>query len=572
MSTSRTLITDFVRQHRTLVTGVLIVLMCSNLLNVLLPLSIGLFYEAGLKENSLKGQLLQRFFPFIDTADRFFGLFGGLVLLRALLFFAEKYGVGVLGERFSLSLRTHVFRHQMQMSTTAYRSRPSGKYLLRYSGDLNAIREFVNRGILLFTGDLFFLTGAFIALFMVQAHFTALVLGVWVGAAILVFGLSRRLRYTTLDRRGQRSKGLGFVSDRLQAFYTVKSFNREKTETARYDRENKRLFRVGLRFYRFSAFIQALFPLAFYATLGLVLWMALAESGADVRHNGQLFAFVLLLLHMHTVLQRVLEVNLVWQSGTASLSKLSKLLNQPIEERVTHDLTDKIQGRISFHQLSFSYPNGKSVFQSFEGMVESNAITVLQGKHGTGKSTLLKLIQKIYEPQGGRILLDDIDLALLSPFEVRKKISIVSPEAPLLGNTVFEAITYNENPDKREKALELFKKLNFRLAESEEETLDFKLEEQARNLSSGEIALLQLVRALLTDKKILLLDEPFASLDSRQTSRVSRLLNRLKARHTILIIAKRPPSRLEADYFISLDPQHESEESTVDLDGSNNDF
>ncbi|MEO6038966.1 MAG: ABC transporter transmembrane domain-containing protein, partial [Saprospiraceae bacterium] len=153
MNTSRTLVTDFVRQHRHLAGGVLLTLLFSNLLNVLLPLSIGLFYEAGMQEQSLKGHLLHRIFPFINSTERFFVFFGVLIVLRAGLYYFEKYSTGVLGERFSRSLREHVFAHQLRMTAQAQYSRPTGKYLLRYSGDLNAIREFVNRGLLLFTGD-----------------------------------------------------------------------------------------------------------------------------------------------------------------------------------------------------------------------------------------------------------------------------------------------------------------------------------------------------------------------------------------------------------------------------------
>ncbi len=548
--------------------GVLFTLLFSNLLNVLLPLSIGLFYEAGLKEQSLKGQLLHHLFSFIDSTQRFFVFFGALVLLKSLLYFLEKYWTGLLGERFSRSLREHVFAHQMRMNMKAHRQRPTGKYLLRYSGDLNAIREFVNRGILLFAGDLFFLVAAFAALFALEGRLTVFVLGAWVLAAGLVFALSRRLRLTTFDRRSQRSKSLGFVSERLQAFYTVKSFNRERQETERYARESGRLFRYGLRFFRFSALIQALFPLFFYGTLGFVLWLALSSATQGNTSHGDFFAFVLLLLHMHTVLQRVLEVNLVWQSGTASLTKLTNLLDKTVENRETGVLPEKMEGLIEFDHVSFSFSKDKSLLNNLCFRIEPHSITVLQGQHATGKSTVLKLIQKIYEPAQGAVRFDGIDLAEVSPFEVRKKVTIVSPETPLLGNTVFQAISYNENPEKREKALELLHKLGFSLAESDELTLDYPLEEQARNLSAGQIALLQVIRELLTEKRIILLDEPFAHLDSRQAGRVARLLNRLKTRHTILVISKRPPSRLEIDQTISLDTQHESEELAADLDDS----
>ncbi|MEO6039853.1 MAG: ABC transporter ATP-binding protein, partial [Saprospiraceae bacterium] len=393
----------------------------------------------------------------------------------------------------------------------------------------------------------------------------ALVLAVWIVAAVAVFGLSRLLRLTTMDRRGQRSKGLGFVSERLQAFYTIKSFNRERPETERYAQESRRLFRFGIRFYRFSALIQALFPVFFYGTLGWVMWLAMVAPD-DGHGHGDFFAFVLLLLHLHTVLQRMLEVNLVWQSGSVSLTKLAILLDKPVEEGNSESMPQKTAGRIEFDRVTFGYSPGKKVFSELDFTIHPRSITLLQGRHGTGKSTVLKLLQKMYAPESGSIRLDGQDLDAVSPFDLRKKVTIVSPAAPLLGANVFQAISYNENPDKRERALELLDKLQFSLGSSGEETLDYPLEEQARNLSSGQIALLQIVRALLTEKPILLLDEPFVQLDSGQAGRVARLLNKLKTKHTILLISKRPPSRLEVDHFLSLDTHYEKEASATDSD------
>lgn len=564
MISPKSIIGSFARQHKLLAGGVLLSLLISNLLNVLLPLSIGLFYEAGLQEKSTKGELIHKFFPFIDNTERFFIFFVVLIVLKSVSLFWEKYWIGVLGERFSRWLREKAFNHQLRLPFAEFRKRPVGKYLLRYSGDLNAIREFVNKGVLLFAGDVFFLTCAFAALFAVHSRFAGIVLGIWVLAALLIYTLSRQLRVATFDRRGQRSKGLAFVSERLHAFYTVKSFNRERPETERYARESGRLMRFGLLFFRRSAAIQALFPVFFFGTLGLILWLA-GNEPADPNNKGDFFAFILLLLHIHTVLQRVLEVNLIWQSGSVSLHKFAALLNKPIETRDSEALPKDLKGNVVFEDVSFGFSKGKPVLENLNFNIPAGSITLLQGKHGAGKSTVLKLLQKMYEPQSGKITLDNIDLALVSAFELRKNVSVVSPEAQLLGRTVFQAISYSESPEKREKAKVLLEKLRFSLDEDPDKTLDWRLEENARNLSSGQTAMLQILRALLTDKPIILLDEPFVQLDSRQASRAARLLNRLKTKHTIVLIAKRPPTRLEIDHTISLDNLHDTEDAT-DLD------
>ena len=155
----------------------------------------------------------------------------------------------------------------------------------------------------------------------------------------------------------------------------------------------------------------------------------------------------------------------------------------------------------------------------------------------------------------GTLRIDGLDYGTLTPFEVRKRIAIVSDEAPLLGSTVFKAITFRPDPGKREKAIRILNRIQLRFGETDDETLDFPLEENGRNLSAGETMLLQVARALQTGKPLLLLDDPFRQLDGLRRRRLARLLNRLKAKHTIILAAESAPKQLETDQIIDLQPE-----------------
>jgi len=547
------IILSFIGRNKWLMLAALIASLASNFLNVLLPLSIGKFYEITLPDSgSVKGKLME-LLPFeINSARRFFIFFGCLILLKVLFAFFEKFGTGVVTERFARRIRERVFAAQLSHTLAAHRSKPVGKYLLRYSGDLRTVQNYLSRGILSFAGDVFFMICAFTGLWLINPYLTVIALVTFSMAGAVIFFLSRRMRNASVERRNQRSKALDFVSSRLSGFYTIKSFNRESVEEELYDHRSRKQYNAGVEYIRVQSFIQALMPGFFFGALALMLVMILklGEGGAQPGF-GDVFVFVLLFLYMQGVTRRLLRVNIIWQEGKISLAKLDSLLNQPLEKRVNSEALIETKGGITFKNVSYSYDE-KQVLKNVSFTIQPGSLVLIKGKQGSGKSTLLKMIQKIYEPQQGEILIDSLNYNALSPFEIRKEVTLVSAETPLIGNTVFRAVSYRDTGDRRENASKMLEKLNIRLAENEYENLDFRLDENAKNISDGQKIMLQFARALLTGKKIILLDEPFHNLDTASREIIVEQLNKLRDKRTIILISDYVPSGLAISQTIQL--------------------
>ncbi len=550
----RKIVFDFAARNKILLTAALFALLLSNFLNVVLPLSIGWFYEIVLHEHGTKSRLL-KLFPFqFTTLQQFSFLFLFLLLQKMLFVFLEKSLSGITGERFSRDVREMAFAHQLRHSLASHRLRPVGKYLLRYSGDLLAIQNLLVKGILTFTGDIFFLLAAFTSLFFLQQKLAAIVIASFLVTGGIIFLLSKVVRTAAWNRRSQRSQNLGFVSSRMQAFYTIKSFNRETPEENSFIKRSRKLYNLGVKFNIVSSFVQSLLPLFFFGTLLLVFYqvgeLRLAKPYGITK--GDVFVFVLLLLYMQTVMKRLLRVNLIWQVGIISFDKLLALIQLPDERRVGDKLPKETSGSIRLEKVSFAYNADRPVLNDFSCFVFPNSITLLKGKQGAGKSTLFKLIQKIYEPQSGKIFFDKTDYIELSAFEIRKEVTLVSSEAPLLGGTVFKAISYSTAEEKRDKAIAMLNRLNICFADNDAANLDFKLEDAGRNVSEGGRMMLQFARAFLTRKQFILLDEPFVSLGEESRSLVIEQLNKFKSKRTILIIANEVPQNLLIDQIIQL--------------------
>lgn len=547
-------VSKFVDKNKFLISFAVLSLLISNFLNVLLPLAIGWFYEIVLHEHGTKSRLLNLIPIHLTAPEQFYVFFAFLLFTKGLFVFLEKSLTGIIGERFSRDLREMAFSHQLNHNLSTHLLRPVGKYLLRYSGDLLAIQNLLTKGFLVFIGDVFFLMIAFASLLFIQQQLALLVIISFFISGGIMFLLSKIVRTAAWNRRSQRSKNLGFVSSRMHAFYTIKSFNRESPEINSFVKRSAKLYELGVNFMNISALVQSLLPLFFFGTLLVVFYeVSLLRSAKPYGiTKSDVFIFILLLLYMQSVMKRLLKVNLVWQVGVISFNKLLSLMQAPSESRDKQDLPKEGNSNLVLKNVTFGYTQEKKVLNEFSCVITANSITLINGLQGVGKSTFFKLIQKMYEPQSGEIFLNNTEYSHLSAFEIRKHITIVSAEAQLLGGTVFKAISYTTADEKREKAIDMLRRLNIRFADNDDDNLEFTLEDGGRNISAGQRIMLQFARAFLSRKKIILLDEPFTNLDETSRNLIILQLNKLKSKRTILIVTKDVPFNLLTDQIIEL--------------------
>ncbi|MEP7127243.1 MAG: ATP-binding cassette domain-containing protein, partial [Chitinophagales bacterium] len=188
-------------------------------------------------------------------------------------------------------------------------------------------------------------------------------------------------------------------------------------------------------------------------------------------------------------------------------------------------------------------------------LIQPGTITWVCGKQGSGKSSLLKLIQGIYVPGNGNIFLDEWNYAALAPNAIRKNVTIVSNAAPLIGSTVFKAISYSQTAEKREKAEQLLERLGFHTGGSTE-AVDYHLHDLAKNLSNGQRRLLMFARAFLTRKKVILIDDGFDDLDKYAREKVILELQKLKSKRTVIIASSQLPGEILVDQILNLSELH----------------
>ncbi|MFM9984276.1 MAG: ATP-binding cassette domain-containing protein, partial [Flavobacteriales bacterium] len=349
-------------------------------------------------------------------------------------------------------------------------------------------------------------------------------------------------------KKGVRSALLNFVEVRLKAFNTVKIFNRQVPELRQFQKLNDRVLTTSKSDLVLTALVEGILPVFFFGVLGLVL-VYISSGSTDVGMSSTMLVFVLLMLYMQSAFKRILKLPTIWLLGRSSLQSLIDILNLKMEVQANEESKLSFRTKsINLEGVSFSYPNGPQIFNLFSAQFESDKITFVDGK---GKSTLMKLLLGLEIPGQGRLHISNHDYNTISPKEIRKQIAYVGAEAPLLGNSVFNAISYSRAPENRIEAADMLKRVQLHL-ESSDDVLNFKLEPDARNISSSERKKLQFARALLTGKKILLLDEPFVDTDNQTKIILLNLLNSLRGQLTIVIAANDIPEGLIIDKWIKL--------------------
>lgn len=554
MLTKKKLLAEFVSRHRPTVAAAFFFGLLSIIATVLIPVFLGKYYQIALHRHSTRGQMFDVLFGNMKGIAAFSWAFGTLIVLKFATDFLKKYYLGITGELLAKDTRESLFERQLNARLDAHQRKETGLYLLRYTGDLSAIQHYLTKGVITFTNDCLHLALAVSVLALLNVKLTAILLASYPFVFGIILYLNKRLKILTGKRRNRRSNNLSFVTGRFGALLTIKAFNRQRIESEKYRKGSTDLYQYGVKYHRLYALIYALLPFMLYGMLALLLWEAyqMKHHSHHKIHGHDLLTFIMTAVGVIPVLKRILNVNFVWQAGDISFTKLLRVYNARQEPVNEDEATDLPAGDIVFDNVSFSFDKKRHVFEQVSFRISRNTVVQLSGPHQSGKTTILKLICGLYEPSAGTITIGGQDILAVDRSTLRRRVTIVSDEFPLIGKTVFEAVSYSRKEEKRLPALEMLKKIGY-CSESEDETiLNQPVKENGRNLSYSQRRLLLFARAFLTHKRILLLDEPFEGLDEKLSATIASLISEYKQKHTVIIVNSKPHVQMPYDAHITL--------------------
>ncbi|HLW29106.1 MAG TPA: ABC transporter transmembrane domain-containing protein [Kiloniellales bacterium] len=496
-----------------------------------------------------------------DTArlDRSVMALFGIVVLLALASYSRYYLVTWIGERVIADIRKTVYSHVIGLSPAYYETTRTGEVLSRLTSDTTVLQTVVGTSVSIALRNLLLLVGGLAMLLFTSPKLTGLVLLVTplVVVPILVFG--RRVR--RLSRHSQdRVADVGvYVDESLAAIRTVQAFTHEEHDRRLFAERVEEAFRTAVDRIRARAWLTALVILLVFGAVSTVLWIGGRDVLAGRISGGELAAFVFYAVVVAGAFGAIGEVIGDLQRAAGATERLIELLRTKSDIAAPANpvpLPEPARGKLRFERVSFRYPARPDApaLVEFDLDVEPGSTVALVGPSGAGKSTVFQLLLRFYDPQAGRILLDDTDVREVDPQDLRRRIGLVSQDPIIFSTNAWENIRYGRPDALDEEVREAARAAGcIEFLDALPEGFDTFLGERGVRLSGGQRQRIAIARAILRDPAVLLLDEATSALDSESERMVQAALERLSEGRSTLVIAHRLATVQRADRIVVID-------------------
>jgi ATP-binding cassette subfamily B protein len=488
----------------------------------------------------------------------------GALVLEFCLDYAQAYLTSWMGQRVMGDLRLQVFSHLQRLSVPYFDRHPVGRLMTRVTSDVETLNELFSSGVVTVFGDVFTLI-AIVTMMLVEDWRLALVAFAVLPLMMLAARIFRRqVRDSFRDIRTRIARVNAFLQEHISGMRVIQLFVRETAEAEAFAAINRDHLQANLR----SITIYALFfpVVEFLASiaLALLLWYGGARVLGGTLTVGVLAAFLQLTRRFFQPLQDLSEKYNLLQSAMASSERIFRLLDtQPTVRTpaVPVRLSSPVLGEVAFEDVWFRYLPGEAgagpeqgdwVLRGVTFRARPGQTVALVGHTGAGKTTIISLLLRFYDPERGRITVDGVDIRELDPAELRGLIGFVQQDlflftGDILRNLVLDAAV---GPEVARAAASRVGADRF--IERLPGTYGHILGERGRNLSVGERQLLSFARALARDPRILVLDEATSSVDAEAELQIQRAVAELMQGRTSLVVAHRLSTILHADEILVL--------------------
>ena len=480
-----------------------------------------------------------------------------VAVLKGVFNYGQNYLMNFVGNQVIGDIREQLFSKLVRLPVHYHDSNTSGRLVSRVINDVNQMANAVT-GVLkdLFQQGLTFL--AMIGVIIYQNWKLAAVSMIVVPLSVVTMArMGRRLR--SLATRGQERMGdmASTLQETLAGIRMVKSFGREDEEAKRFRQSNDAFIHTTMKAIQVSSLGASLMEVIGVLGVAGIIWYGGYLVIHDEMTPGAFFSFLAAMFMAYTPIRRLSGANNTVQQALAAAERVFDVLDLPNEQDVSGGTTElpAITRSLEFQQVAFRYEGqGDAALMGIDLTIRAGEVIAFVGSSGSGKTTLVSLLPRFYDPTGGKILIDGVDLLSCSLRSVRGQIGIVSQEVVLFDDTVRNNIAYGRQgatPEDVTRAAQLAYAHEFivRMPDG----YDTLIGERGVKLSGGERQRLAIARAILRDPPILILDEATSALDTQSERIVQMALGNLMKNRTTLVVAHRLSTIQNATRIVVLD-------------------
>ena len=484
------------------------------------------------------------------------------VLFRLVLQGYQTYNIQAVGQRLTARIRRELFDHSISLSLKYHDKMPVGKLLTRLTNDVDALAEVFGSGAVGVIADFVSLIVISLTMLSIDRGLAILLLLTQIPVSYFIIWLQKRYRRANYQVREELSQLNSDFQENLQGLEVVQMFRREAFNSKKFSKTGVAYKKAvnGTIFYDSS--ISAFIEWISLAAVSLVL----AVGGYLVTSGniglGTLTTFILYSQRLFEPLRQLAERFTQIQGGLTAVERINELLDEEIQIKDSisakhflenaKNLNKKFKGKIEFKNVNFFYNEGEHIIKNLSFKINPGEHVAFVGPTGSGKTTIIRLLCRLYEPQSGQILIDDIDIKDIPIATLRNMLGVVLQDTFIFSGNVADNLKLNSNVDNLELE-NLCNELGLdNLLKKLPEGLNTLLRERGGNLSSGERQLLSVARVAIRNPVVLIMDEATAFMDPSTEATLQKDLERILSKRTALVIAHRLATIESSDKILVL--------------------
>lgn len=490
-----------------------------------------------------------------------------LILFHALLEFAQSTVMQLLGQRAMKDVRNQLFERVVTLSRSYFDRTPQGKVLTRLTGDVQSLNEFISSGLVSVVADTVLLLGIVVVMLVLDWRMALASFALLVPLVASIAWLRGRIRQLYRAIRNRSTALNTYLNESVIGMLIVQAFVREAKNLDDFQEKNDGLLTETLKGVWLSSILSAAVHMAQVFTIALLFWAVLGDVFHITASLGLVVAFVDYIERFYAPVDRLTGRYTILQTALASAEKIFTLLDEDDElprAKNPKPLAPLAEG-LRFDHVDFRYGTGEQVLYDLDLTIPRGHTVAFVGATGAGKSTIVKLLGRFYDPTAGAVRWDGVDLRELSLTDLRKRIAYVPQETFLFSQTLGANIALDPSRISPERVRAAAEAVHAGvIADDLPLGYDQVLGERGHDLSAGERQLVSFARALAHDPEVLILDEATANIDGETEERIQRALDTLLEGRTAVVIAHRLSTIKKADTIVVLHKGRVKEQGTHD--------